>query len=131
MLSGEGLRRRLLVEAATLTRYVLGDRRVPSGALRRYARAVLAEDDHEPLRLSSAARACPRLLRWSEPVGSTGRLRRRLTLATRIVEMTPRGAAVFHNYEERSRLAVWMRLVWLVALEALLLPFRLIRGRDG
>jgi NADH dehydrogenase len=127
-LAEEGLRRRLLTEGRTLTRYVLGAR-VPSGVLRRYTRAVLADDDREPLALSSVAQACPALLRWSEPVGATGRLRKRLALATRIVEMTPQAAPVFHNYKGRPRLAVWIMLAWLIAIEALLLPFRLIRGR--
>ena len=127
-LAAEGLRRRLLAEGRTLARYVVGSP-VPAGVLRRYTRAVLAEDDREPLGLSLVVQACPRLLRWSEPVGATGRLRKRLALATRIVEMTPQAAPLFHNYEDRPRLVVWMMLAWLVAIEALLLPFRLIRGR--
>ena len=128
LLAQEGLRRRLLAEGRTLARYVLGAP-VPSGVLRRYTRAVLADDDREPLTLSLVAQACPGLLRWSEPIGATGRLRRRLALATRIVEMTPQAAPVFHNYRDRPRLAVWIMLAWLIAIEALLLPFRLIRGR--
>jgi len=128
-LAEEGLRRRLLAEGRTLTRYVLGGASFPSGVLRRYTRAVLADDDREPLTLSLVAQAWPRLLRWSEPVGATGRLGKRLALATRIVEMTPQAAPLFHNYKDRPRVAVWMMLAWLIAIEALLLPVRLIRGR--
>jgi hypothetical protein len=57
------------------------------------------------------------------------RLRRRLTLATRLVEMTPAAAPVFHNYRARPRWLAWLAVGRLVAVEALLLPFRWIAGR--
>jgi len=125
----EGRRSRLLTEALVLGSYVLGER-PSSGVLRRYVRAVLAGSDHEPLEISRTLRAWPRLLRALEPIGprGDGRLRARLDLATRIVEMTPDAARRFHNYHERSFVAAVVVMTWVVATEALLLPLRLIAG---
>jgi NADH dehydrogenase len=129
-LEAEGRRRRLLAEARTLMRYVLRAR-APRGAARRYVRAVLATDDPEPIDFPAAVRAWPGLLRATEPVfvPEGDRLRRRFALATRIVEMTPAAAPVFHNYRDRSRWLAWLALGWLVAVEALLLPFRWVATR--
>jgi NADH dehydrogenase len=129
-LAEEGRERRLLAEGRTLTRYVLGAR-PPQGAIRRYVRAVRAEDDGEPIDFPEAVRAWPWLLRASEPLlaAEGDRLRRRLTLATRLVEMTPAAAPVFHNYRARPRWLAWLAVGRLVAVEALLLPFRWIAGR--
>ena len=116
-------------------RYVLGAS-VPRGAVRRYVRAVRAEEDREPIDLGAVVHAWPRLLRASEPVGRSRqeRMRRRLGLATRIVEMTTPAAPVFHNYRERPRWIAWGALIAIVALEALVLPLRWIathlRPRD-
>lgn len=129
-LKAEGRRRRLLAEAQTLMRYVL-QARAPRGAARRYVRAVLATDDREPLDFPTAVRAWPRLLRATEPLltAEGDRLRTRLALATRIVEMTPAAAPVFHNYRDRPRSLAWLALGWVVAVEALLLPFRWVATR--
>jgi NADH dehydrogenase len=129
-LAAEGQRRRLLAEARTLMRYVLRAR-APRGAARRYVRAVLATDDLEPIDFPAAVRAWPGLLRATEPVFAAegDRIRRRFALATRIVEMTPAAAPVFHNYHDRSRWFAWLALGWLVAVEALLLPFRWVATR--
>ena len=124
----EGSRRRLIAEGRTLMAYVLGAA-PPAGAVRRYVRAVMAEADRGPLDLSGAVTSLPALLRWVEPIGSSGgRLRRRLALATEIVEMTPAGAARFHAYEARSRPVALAALVWLVATEGV---FMLVRGLLG
>ena len=62
-----------------------------------------------------------------EPLGGDrSRLRRRLSLALRLVEFTPEAAESFHNYRDRSRLVAWLQLGWLVAVEGLFLPLRLI-----
>jgi NADH dehydrogenase len=124
-LAREGRGRRLLAEGRTLTGYVLGAR-APCGVLRRYVRAVLAEDDPEPLDVPGAARAWPRLLRLSEPLLAPDgdRLRRRLVIATRIAEMTPAAAPLFHNYRKRPRWFAWLALARLAVVEAVLLPFR-------
>ena len=128
-LAAEGLRRRLLVEARVLMSYALGSG-VPPGVLRRYVRAVLAENDHSPIDFSCCVRMWPALLRTIEPVGQAEhRLGRRLAIATRIVEMTRVGAPRFHNYRERSRWMVWPALLWLLTVEALLLPLRWVARR--
>ena len=63
-------------------------------------------------------------------VGQTQeRLGRRLAIATRIVEMTPAAAPRFHNYRDRSRWMIWPALLWLLTVEALLLPLRWIARR--
>ena len=135
VLAAEGNSRRLAAEGRTLMRYVLGAS-VPRGAVRRYVRAVRAEEDREPIDLGAVVHAWPRLLRASEPVGRSRqeRMRRRLGLATRIVEMTTPAAPVFHNYRERPRWIAWGALIAIVALEALVLPLRWIathlRPRD-
>jgi NADH dehydrogenase len=130
-LATEGRKRRLLVEARTLSTYVLG-RRAPGGVLRRYARAVTAEPDGHPLEIPLGIQAWPALLRALEPPGRAAageRLRRRLALATRIAEMTPLGAEVFHAYRDRPRWIVAAALVRLLLAELLLWPGRWIAGR--
>ena len=128
-LAAEGERRRLLVEARVLMSYVLGSN-VPPGVLRRYVRAVLAEDDRGPIDFSCTVRTWPALLRTIEPVGEAEqRLGRRLAIATRIAEMTPLAAPRFHNYRDRSRWIVWPALVWLLTVEAALLPLRWVSRR--
>jgi NADH dehydrogenase len=124
-LDREGRRRRLLSEGQRLTRYVLG-RRAPRGVLVRYVRALLAEQDHEPI---DPPGSC--LLRLTEPVFAArdDRLRLRLAIATRIVEMTPDAAPLFHNYRARPRWLAWLTLVWIVAVEAVFLPTRWIATR--
>ena len=123
-LGTEGRRRRLLAEARRLTRYVLGAP-VSGGVLRRYARAVLATGDAEPLDPRTL-----RLLRLTEPVFvADDRLQRRLAVATRIVEMTPAAAPVFHNYRARPRWLAWLAMARIVVVEALLLPTRWIATR--
>ena len=57
------------------------------------------------------------------------RLRRRLALATRIVEMTPEAAPVFHQYVDRPRWLAWLSLVGLLTVEALCLPLRWLTTR--
>lgn len=126
--AAEGRRRRLIAEGAALTAYVLGRRPAPS-TVRRYARAVLASGDPAPLDLPGLFRAWPSLLRAFETPGGSGRLRRRLDTATRIVEMTPQAAPRFHLYERRPRAIAMADLAWTVAAEALLLPLRAILGR--
>ena len=124
-----GHRRGLLVEARVLMSYVLGSN-VPPGVLRRYVRAVLAEDDRGPLEFSRVVRRWPALLRTIEPGCQTQqRLGRRLAIATRIVEMTPLGAPRFHNYRDRSRWIVWPALLRLLTVEAILLPPRWVARR--
>ena len=128
-LAGEGHTRRLLVEARVVASYVLGTS-VPPGVLRRYVRAVLAEEDRGPIDFSCSVRRWPALLRTIEPVGGTQkRLGRRLAIATRIVEMTRSGASRFHSYRQRSRWIVWPSLLWLLAVEAILLPLRWVASR--
>jgi len=125
-LKAEGLRRRLLIEGRLLTRYLGCD---ASGVLRRYARAVELEPDREPLRLPAGWLQS----RWSfalaEPISNTGRWGRRLSIATRIVETVPASAATFHRYRPGSRVGTVLQLGWIVGLEALRMPFRLLFGR--
>jgi NADH dehydrogenase len=130
LLEEEGRTRRLLSEARTLMAYVLGAE-PPPGALRRHVRAVRAEGEPGNLALPGPVRAFPWLLRLLEPLPDprADRLRRRLALATRIVEMTPAAASVFHAYRARSRPVAWLGLAWLVAVEAVCLPFRWLAGR--
>jgi hypothetical protein len=130
VLEKEGMTRRLVSEGRTLMAFVLGSR-PPRGAVGRHVRAVRAEKDREPLDLPGPVCACPWLLRAVEPLfaAENDRLRRRLTLATRIVEMTPAAAPVFHNYRERTRWLAWLSLAWLVAVEAVCLPTRWLATR--
>jgi len=127
VLEHEGRRRRLLAEGRALMAYVLGAP-PPSGAVRRYVRAVHTEADPAPLDLAGAIQAWPRLMRLAEPLFAppADRWRRRLTLATRIVEMTPEAAPVFHAYRARPRVVAWFALAWTVGLEAVFFPFRLL-----
>jgi NADH dehydrogenase len=126
----EGRRRRLLAEGATLMRYVAA-KHASRGATRRYVRAVQASDDAEPMDFGVLVQAWPSLLRLSEPIGGppASRLSKRLALATRIVEMTPRAAPLFHAYGDRTRLWGWLGLLWLLAVEGVLLPVRWIAAR--
>ena len=126
----EGNRRRLLAEGGALMRYVAG-RHASRGVVRRYVRAIQASGDAGPLGLGAMVQAWPQLLRLSEPIGapSSARLSRRLALATRIVEMTPQAAPLFHEYRERTRLWGWLELIWLLAVETVLMPARWIAGR--
>ncbi len=131
-LDDEGRRRRLILEATILGRYLLG-RRPPLGVLKRYVTAVGVEADARPLELPVIARAWPGLLRAFEPWpghhGPAGaRLRQRLSLATRIVEMTPQAAPLFHAYRERPWPVAILALAWLGLCEAVLLPLRIIAG---
>lgn len=131
-LAGEGRRRRLVLEAMILSRYLLG-RRPPQGVVKRYVAAVLAEADATPLELPAIALAWPRALRAFEPWpgrhGPAGaKLRQRLSLATRIVEMTPQAAPLFHAYRDRPWPLAILALAWLGLCEAVLLPIRLIAG---
>ncbi len=128
-LAREGQRRRQLAEGAAFLRYVLGQR-PPSGALRRYARALSGEPDARPLDLPALARTCPPLLRLVEPVGrGSSPLRRRLDLATAIVEMTPEGAERFHAYAGATRVAAFAGLFWLVLSETGTWVIRAVFGR--
>ena len=127
--AAEGHTRRLLTEARVVASYVHGSSVAP-GVLRRYVRAVLAEDDKRPIDFSCSLRAWPAILRAIEPLSHTEtRLGRRLAIATRIVEMTRPAALRFHSYRDRSRWVVWPALLWLLTVEAVLLPVRWIAGR--
>ena len=124
----EGQRRRLLAEARTLTRYVVGSPTGP-GVLRRYVRAVCADHDREPLDLPGGVLRMPVLLRALEPLGRPeSRLRARLSIATRIVEMTVEAAPRFHDYRGRRWIA-WPGLIWLLAVDAAFIPLRWLAGR--
>ncbi len=117
-------RRLLLAEGRALVGYVLGSR-APSALVRRYVRAVQAEEDLQPIGLSRVVRAWPALLRVIEPLGQPSlRLSRRLAIATRIVEMTPQGAQRFHDYRGRAAWVAWPLLACLLAFEAALMPLR-------
>jgi nucleoside-diphosphate-sugar epimerase len=126
-LAVEGHRRRLLLEGRTLLRYVLG-RRLPAATARRYVKAVLNEHDSSPLSLPLVVCLCPRAMRLFEPVGGspTTTLRRRLSIAMRIAEMTPTAAPVFHNYAGGSRITAALRLACIAVVEASLLPLRVL-----
>jgi nucleoside-diphosphate-sugar epimerase len=130
VLAGEGRRRRLLLEGRTLFRYCLRGR-IASASVRHFVRAVLNENDCSPVSLPWVVHLWPRLLLFFEPVGGSGhaRLRRRLVIAMRIVEMTPRAAPVFHNYNGGSRIAAMSRMAGLVVVEVCLLPIRALISR--
>ncbi len=104
---------------------------MPPAVARRYARALVAESESEPLALPAAAHRLPALLRLVEPPpGATAELwRRRLLLATRIVEMTPEAAPVFHQYRRRALPLSLLVLAGHALLEALWLPSRWLAAR--
>jgi hypothetical protein len=52
-----------------------------------------------------------------------------LVIAMRIVEMTPRAAPVFHNYNGASRIVAMSRIAGLVVVEVCLLPIRALISR--
>jgi hypothetical protein len=126
----EGRRRRLLLEGRTLFRYCLGQR-IPTIGVRHFVRAVANEVDAAPLSLPWVVYWWPALMRVFEPVGASrhSRLRRRISIAMRMVEMTPRAAQIFHNYEGGSRFAEWARMAVLVGVEVCLFPMRAIMSR--
>jgi NADH dehydrogenase len=129
-LAAEAGNRRLLLEGRTLLKYVLGTR-LPAAASRRYVKAVLGEHDATPLALPLVVVLWPRALRLLEPVGGppTGKLRRRLSIAMRIAEMTPQAAPVFHHYGPGARVVAAVRLAGIAVAEACLLPIRLLASR--
>jgi NADH dehydrogenase len=128
-LDREGRRRRLLAEGRALARYVLG-RPPPAGVARRYARAVAAEADADPLDLPPVLLVRPALLRAVEPFDATGTgLARRLALALALVEMTPAGAPRFHAYRARSAPAALAALIGLGLTEAGFAVLRLLGSR--
>ena len=69
LLEREGMRRRLLLEAHTLTRYAGC---VNRGTLRRYVRAIEREPDSRPLRLPPAWMRRPATLGLLEPLSKNG-----------------------------------------------------------
>lgn len=111
-------------------RYLAGNR-VPIGVIRRYVRAVLAEKSTKPLDLPRMIHSWPTLLRAVEPLPGDTRtlLRRRLSIATRIVEMTPAAAPPFHNYKTGTRVMTALSLAWNLGTEVLLFPIRMLFSR--
>ncbi len=130
VLAGEGRRRRLLLEGRTLFWYCLGGR-MPSTSVRHFVRGVLNESDCSPVDLPWVVHLWPRLLLFFEPTRASGhtRLRRRIDIATRIVEMTPGAAPIFHNYIGGSRIAAMCRVASLLVVEGCLLPIRALISR--
>jgi NADH dehydrogenase len=135
-LAREGRRRRLAAEGRVLARYLLGAR-PPLGVVARYVRALEAGGDPTPLALPRAARWWPALLRLSDPLPARADpvLAERLSLACRIVELTPEGARVAHAYARSPWPVAALRVTALLALEGLLMPLRWLgarrRGRSG
>ena len=121
-------RRALIAEGRVLIGSILGG--APgAGALRRYAAGAERFQDGVPLPLPRVTRHCPVLIRAFEPVGRGGSpLARRLALALRVAEATPRGAALTHP-AGAGALPTLIRLAAIVTAEALLLPLRLVLGR--
>ena len=131
ILGDEGRRRRLLLEGLTLFRYAVRSN-VPLVAVRRYVGAVLLENDSQPLALPLAVHFWPWLLRLIEPLTASAdpRLRRRLSIAMRIVEMTTTAAPVFHNYKSVSKARSVIRLGLLIVAERVLATPGSVRSSD-
>jgi len=132
----EGLRRRLAAEGRVLAHYLLGVR-PPLGVVARYVRAVEASGDATPLHLPRAARWLPALLRLADPLPASAdpAFAARLSLACRIVELTPEGARLAHSYARSPWPVAALRVAALLAVEALWMPVRWLgarrRGRSG
>jgi hypothetical protein len=122
------VRRRLLLrEGAVLLGYVLGQP-PPSRALRQYVRSVMKYDDGRPVHIPRLVVACPSLLRAIEPTGKGSVLQRRLRVATIIAEAAGDKARRF-QVRGGARSVTVMKLLGVVAAEAVCLPLRVLLGR--
>jgi nucleoside-diphosphate-sugar epimerase len=114
-------RRQLLAEGRCLLGFVL--RADPGGALvRRYARAMGSAG---ALALPPLVRRWPALLRWVEPLGGEGDLRRRLTIALALAEASPEGERALSCGDRTGRL---VRLAADLLIDVLAMPVRLVLG---
>ena len=127
-------RRRILGEAWLLF-LSLGVRRPPLAALAAYARAVEHLGDGAPIGLPRLAQAWPPLIRIYEPLseaagdGRRDTLKRRLATAAHIADAA--GLLPVYDYTARPAAGRLLRAVGVLALEAAILPFRLVLGRHG
>lgn len=127
-LSREGHHRRLILEGNTLMRYLAGNR-ISLGVIRRFVQAVLAERNSRPMDLPRWIHWRPSLLAFLEPLRGDTLLRQRLSIATRIIEMTPAAAPLFHNYRAGSRIITALSLGWMLGMQTLLFPIRMVIAR--
>ncbi len=117
-------RRAVLAEGNALLTYVLRAR--PGRALlARYARAVGGAG---PLPLSGLLHRMPRLIRLVEPFAAGSQLSQRLGLALTLAEASPEGERALARGSKTARLCL---LACDLALDAVLLPFRLVAGRGA
>ncbi len=128
MAEGPSQRHRLLAEAHCLL-HAVGSTAPPPSRLAAYVRGIERHSDGTALVLPSLARRCPSLLRAFEPVGPSrrpGDLKARLHMAATIADAD--GTA--YAYEGDGLAATLWRLFRTACVEATLMPFRLILGRE-
>jgi NADH dehydrogenase len=119
--------RALIAEGQVVIGYIMGGR-PPAVLVRRYMRAVRALGDLEPLEISRSIKIFPSLLKFQEPLPSSeSRLSKRLRIAVSIVEMSPEGATLFAAYAPSSQVMWMLQMILPLALEAVLLPLRMLR----
>lgn len=129
---GAASRRQILFEAHLLFRS-LGIRRPPLSAMMAYGRAVERLGDGAPIGLPRLARMWPPLIRLSEPLsegpgdGRRDSLKSRLAVASLVADAA--GLLPVYDYAPRSVAARLLRVVYVLAVEVAILPFRLVLGR--
>ncbi len=117
-------RKAVLAEGRALLSYVLRAR--PGCALLlRYVRAVGGAG---PLPLPGLMRRVPRLIRLVEPRAAASHLSQRLALAMALAEASPEGERALTRGSGTARMA-W--LAYDLALDVVLLPFRMVTGRPA
>ena len=121
-------RKALLLEAAIVLRYLTGNMPGP-GPLRRYVRGVVRYGDGRTVSMPLLARVYPSLLGISEPLPDRqSRLGKRLAFGVRLAETIPAGAGRMYRYGTTASGGELVSLVFCLAVEALLLPMRMIFG---
>ncbi len=125
-------RKAILREGRALLRYVLGVS-PPMGMLRHYVTGIESYGGGRPLDLPAPLLTVPGLLRLAEPVGGKGEGRHtlveRLEMAMILAESQPVGARRLYDYGGTPRWKSVLGLVGIGAIEALLLPVRMVLGR--
>jgi hypothetical protein len=116
-------------ESVALLTYVLGRR--PSAALKDRYRRAIAQQSAAPIGLPNIVTRWPALLRMLEPLGGprTGRravLKSRLNIAMTLVETSTEGVDRLRRPLAANRIAVLLRLLGALTLDALMLPARLV-----
>jgi hypothetical protein len=121
----ESGRRQLIGEGCVLLRY-LGEAKPSPRQLISYAKAL---EQSPPLRLPAFVRGCPALLRVIDPLDKETRLARRLQIASWLLDISAHRAPRLYDMAPRGRLATLLSFTVTAAIEAALLPVRLIGHR--